>query len=234
MQEPHNHLNDCYFCAVKTTGLTSKTRSSVKYPSLPSAIQPVPHSVELSISTFYGFQLSKSESISSSEKSELYEDFVVSNQNDESQLFAQAELNDLVRKLDLPKCSAELLGPQLKKKNMLASENKVSFYHYRKKGLIKFFKMEENLLFRDNIGLITIMRTSYITLEWRLFINSSKRSMKYVLLHNGTKLAFIPIGHSIQMMETYENIKTILDRIKYVEHEWIICGDLNILSMLLG
>ena len=55
-------------------------------------------------------------SISSSEKSEFYEDFVVSHQNDEPQLFAQAELNDLVRKLDLPKCSAELLGPQLKEK----------------------------------------------------------------------------------------------------------------------
>ena len=40
-QEPQNHLSDCYFCAVKTTCLTSKTRSSVEYPSLPSAIQPV-------------------------------------------------------------------------------------------------------------------------------------------------------------------------------------------------
>ena len=58
--------------------------------------------------------------------------------------------------------------------------------------------------------------------------------MKCVLLHNGNKLAFIPMGHSIQMKETYENIKTIFDRIKYVEHEWIIYGDLNILSMLLG
>ena len=94
--------------------------------------------------------------------------------------------------------------------------------------------MEKNLLFRDNIGLITIMGTSYIPLEWRLFIDSSKRSMKCVLLHNGNKLAFIPIGHSIQMKETYENIKTILDRIKYVEHEWIICGDLNILSCFSG
>ena len=94
--------------------------------------------------------------------------------------------------------------------------------------------MEENLLFRDNIeGLITIMGTSYIPLEWRLFIDSSKRSMKCVLLHNGNKLAFIPIRHSIQMKETYENIKTILDRIKYVGHEWIIAGDLNISSMLL-
>ena len=40
-QEPQNHLSDCYFCAVKTTGLTSKTRSSVEYSSLPLAIQPV-------------------------------------------------------------------------------------------------------------------------------------------------------------------------------------------------
>ena len=166
---------------------------------MPKAIQPVPHSVRLSISIFYGFQLSESESIYSSEKSELYEDFVVSHQNNEPQLFAQAELNDLVRKLYLPKCSAELLGPQMKEKNMLAPENKVSFYHYRKKGPIKFFKMEENFLFRDNIGLITIMETSYIPLEWRLFINSSKRSMKCVLLQNGNKLAFILIGHSIQM-----------------------------------
>ena len=95
--------------------------------------------------------------------------------------------------------------------------------------------MEENLLFCDNIeGLITTMGTSYTPSEWRLFIDSSKKNMKCVLLHNGNKFAFILIGHSIQMKKTYKNMKTILDRIKYVEHEWIICGDLNILSMLLG
>ena len=76
--------------------------------------------------------------------------------------------------------------------------------------------------------------SSYTPLEWRLFIDSSKRSLKCVLLHNGNKLASIPIGHSVQMKETYENIKTILDRIKYAEHDWVICGDLKVLSMLLG
>ena len=133
-QEPQNHLRDCYFCAVKTTGLTSKTRSSVEYPSLQSAIQPVSHSVELSISTFYGFQLSESESISSSEKSELYEDFVVSHHNDEPHLFAQAELNDLVRKLDLPKCSAELLQPQLKEKTCWLLKTKSAFTVTKKRS----------------------------------------------------------------------------------------------------
>ena len=66
--------------------------------------------------------------------------------------------------------------------------------------------MEENLLFCDNIDrLITAMGTSYALSEWRLFIDSSKRSLKCVLLHNGNKLASIPIGHSVQMKETYEN-----------------------------
>ena len=234
-REPQNHLSDCYFCAVKTTGITSKTRSSVAYPSLPSAIQPVPHSNEVPKPTFHGFHLSESESISSTEESELYEDFVLVHQNDEPQLFTQAELNDLVRKLDLQKISAELLGSRLKEKNLLAPKTKVSFYRYRKKGLMEFFKMEENLLFCNNIEkLITAMGTSYTTSEWRLFIDSSKRSLKCVLLHNGNKLASVPIGHSIQMKETYENMKSIPDKIKYAEHEWVICGDLKVLSILLG
>ena len=234
-REPQNHLTDCCFCAVKTTGLTSKTRSSIDYPSLPSAIQPVLHSVELLIPTFHGFQLSESESISPSEDSEQCEDFLVFKQDDEPQLFTQAELNDLVRELDLPKSSAELLRSRLKEKNMLAPETKVSFYCYREKNLIEFFKMEENLLFCDNIEeQITAMRTSYTPPEWRLFIDSSKRSLKCVLLHIGNKLASVPIGHSIQMKKTYENMKTISDRIKYTEHEWVICGDLKGLSMLFG
>ena len=36
------------------------------------------------------------------------------------------------------------------------------------------------------------------------------------------------------MKETYENMKSILDKIKYAEHEWVICGDLKVLSILLG
>ena len=144
-------------------------------------------------------------------------------------------MNDLVRELDLPKISAELLGSRLKEKNLLAPETKVSFYRYREKGLMEFFKMEENLLFCDNIEkLITAMGTSNTPSEWRLFIDSSKRSLKCVLLHNGNKLASVPIGHSIQMKETYENMKNILDKIKYAEHEWVICGDLKVLSILLG
>ena len=90
--------------------------------------------------------------------------------------------------------------------------------------------MEEHLLFYDYIKeLITIMETSYTPSEWRLFIDSIKRNLECVLLHNVDKLAPISIGHSLQLI----NMKTLLYRIKYTKHEWVMYGDLKVLSMLL-
>ena len=43
-REPSNLATDCYFCLMETNGYTKKTRHSISYPNLPSAILPVPHS----------------------------------------------------------------------------------------------------------------------------------------------------------------------------------------------
>ena len=51
-REPQNHFNDCYFCFVSIAGLNQKKRWSVTYPSLSSAIWPVPHSNELPVQFF--------------------------------------------------------------------------------------------------------------------------------------------------------------------------------------
>ena len=61
-----------------------------------------------------------------------------------------------------------------------------------------------------------------------------QKSLKCILLHNGNKLASIPIGHSVQMKETYKNMKTTLDTIICADHEWVISEDLKMLSMILG
>ena len=53
--------------------------------------------------------------------------------------------------------------------------------------------------------LITAVGTSYTPSEWRLFIDSSKKSLKCVQFHNGNKLPSIPIGHLIEMKEAYES-----------------------------
>ena len=43
-REPMDHTSDCYFCQVKTVGYNERTRHKIKYPSLKSAILPIPHS----------------------------------------------------------------------------------------------------------------------------------------------------------------------------------------------
>ena len=46
-REPKDRWSDCYFCLTNITGITSKSKNTVKYPDLPSAMRPVPHSEEL-------------------------------------------------------------------------------------------------------------------------------------------------------------------------------------------
>jgi len=36
------------------------------------------------------------------------------------------------------------------------------------------------------------------------------------------------------MKGTYENLNIILQKINYTAHDWILCGDLKVISMLLG
>jgi len=69
---------------------------------------------------------------------------------------------------------------------------------------------------------------------WRLFIDSSKISLKAVLLYNSNVLASIPLAHSSKLSESYEILKLVLEKIKYHEHEWQMCGDLKVIGLLLG
>ena len=40
--------------------------------------------------------------------------------------------------------------------------------------------------------------------DWRLFIDSSKRSLKYVLLHNDNRFASVHLAHLTTLKEKYE------------------------------
>jgi hypothetical protein len=74
----------------------------------------------------------------------------------------------------------------------------------------------------------------YDASEWRLFIDSSKRSLKGVLLHNSNTYASVPVAYFIRSKEMYENVEILLNKMKYKEHGWLICGDLKVLCMLLS
>ena len=85
----------------------------------------------------------------------------------------------------------------------------------------------------DIYGVMENFKLKYDPAEWRLFIDSSNDSIKAVL-HNGNTFASVPIAHSVIFQEKYENLAMMLQKIRYDEHKWMICGDLKILTMILG
>lgn len=153
----------------------------------------------------------------------------------EPKLFLQDDLDDLIRDLDLPKTSAELLASRLQERRLLAPGTIISRYRHCEQEFHKFFTSEAGLVYCGDVnGLVSHMGMTYNATEWRLFIDSSKRSLNAVLLYNGNTVASLPIAHSVTLKETYENVKILLTSVKYDEHKWLICGDLKIIAIILG
>ncbi|GBL79855.1 hypothetical protein AVEN_28921-1 [Araneus ventricosus] len=151
------------------------------------------------------------------------------------QSFSQSELNDLVRDLGLSKDGVELLGSRLKNKKLLSPGTSFSWYRHRKKEFTQFFSKEGNLVSCNDVqGLKKCFDIEYDPSEFRVFIDSSKTSLKAVLLHNGNSFASLPLGHSVHLEENYNDLSMILEKINYQEHRWMVYGDFKMLTMLLG
>ena len=69
-----------------------------------------------------------------------------------------------------------------------------------------------NFVFRKDIPgvLIKLCVTEYSPADWRLFIDSSKRSLKCALLHITNVYGSITIGHSTTLKEKYDAIKVYI------------------------
>ena len=219
-REPKGHGNGCYFCSCNVSGFNMKNKHNIQYPNLPSAIRPILHQPDVPVPTPPPVLIDVEDSttssdLSSSECQSQYECF----EGERPRLFSQEELNDMVRDLDLAKVSAVLLGSRLKSRNMLDSEVTFSWYKHREKEYLPFFTKEDEMVYCVDIkGLIEKLGTTYEPSDWRLFIDSSKRSLKAVLLHNGNTFASIPLAHSIHMKESYENMEILLPKLKYHDH----------------
>ena len=122
-------------------------------------------------------------------------DFV---QENVPEAFSRSEFNDLVRDLRLSKESAELSASRLNEKHLVARDAKVTFYQNRNAEFIPFFEENDDLVYCTNTEkvLLCLDVQAYNPAKWRLFLDSSKRRLKCVLLHNTSNYALIPIGHS--------------------------------------
>ena len=55
-------------------------------------------------------------------------------------------------------------------------------------------------------------------------------SLKCVLLRKGNQLACVTIGHSVVVKEHYLNVKMVLNKLGYNEHNWAICVDFKMVN----
>ena len=218
-REPTNHVIDCYFCAVDVTGINRKNRDSLKYPNLQSARRPVAHCEEIPMPIFGGFPDISDEDASSVEGQEDEEEVVL--ENDAPHPFSQKELNDLVRNLSLSTDSAELLASRLKKKTssltVLASVSSATGI----KSTSVFFSTVKDLVYCVDIAqlLLKLGVPQNECKDWWQFIDSSKWSLKCVLLHNGNQFASVPIAHSTTLKEMYEAVQYVVEKIGYDQHK---------------
>jgi len=137
-REPMDHVSDCYFCLTSITGVTVKSKHTVQYPNLPSAMRSVPHSVELPVSkpptniTLIDIQSSDEDVGQAKNDMDCNPTFAGACSSNEPNLLTQGGLNDIVRDLNLSKKQAELLRCRLKGWNLLCRDTKVYFcraYH---------------------------------------------------------------------------------------------------------
>ena len=96
---------------------------------------PIPHSDEVSVRTFTKFpdidkgQLRSFASSSNSDDDDEQEDIAHEAWSaDRVSLYSQYKLNDLIRDLNFPKQSAEVLASRLQEKHLLKAGTSVSFY----------------------------------------------------------------------------------------------------------
>jgi hypothetical protein len=73
----------------------------------------------------------------------------------------------------------------------------VSLYRKRQSNIAKYFLMDGDLVYCNNIcGLMEELQLQHAPEQYRLFISSSNISLRAVLLHNGNKHLSGPLAHA--------------------------------------
>jgi hypothetical protein len=92
------------------------------------------------------------------------------------------------------------------------------FYRGRHEEFNYFFSLEYAVVFCKAVcSVMNVLIHEYNPDQWRLFIDSSKQSLKVVLLHYGNRFPSVPLALTANMKESYESMKQLLGKIKYVE-----------------
>ena len=97
-----------------------------------------------------------------------------------------------------------------------------------------FFSLRDGLCYYHDIKeLFDTVGIPCNTSDWWLFIDSSSKSLKAVLLHNPNQWPSIPLAHSVHLKEEYQNLKILLSALKYDQFNWEVIGDFKMIVVLM-
>ena len=114
--EPTDHVSDCYFCLTSITGVTAKSRHIIHYPNLPSAMRPALHSAELPVPkpptnmTLIDRESSDEDVGQANKNMDCDPTSAGASSSNEPHLLTQADLNDIVRDMNLSKKRLQVKG----------------------------------------------------------------------------------------------------------------------------
>jgi hypothetical protein len=81
------------------------------------------------------------------------------------------------------------------------------FYRGRHNEFKVFFSQEYGVVFYNDVcSVMEKLGHEYNPDHWRLFIDSTKVSLKLVVLHNENSCPSVPLAHAANMKESYEKI----------------------------
>ena len=194
---------------------TGKNAPEIVYADIPSSIAPVLHCPELSISTP---QKRDHPSSGDSSKSDSEEDigdpdngFTDAVEERRPYFPNQKDISDLIRDLGLTKSNAELLTSRFKQRNLLDESMQVTHQRKHHQTFSNFLSRQDGLCFCNNVaGLFEAIGITCNPSESCIFIDSSSRSLKAVLFHNGNNYPSLPIAHSVHLREDYISVKMLL------------------------
>ena len=172
-------MNDFYFCLINVKGFNKKNKQHLQYPNIHSAMRPIPHSDKVPVPIFTNLPDIDEDQLRSSTSSTNFDN------DDEEQdiaheawnagrvsLYSQSELNDLIRDLNLPKQSAEVLASRLQEKHLLKAGTRVSFYRNREEKLRKYFQSDGQLVYCTDIEGLLLLAMGLSGYRSGLFIDS--------------------------------------------------------------
>ena len=93
-------------------------------------------------------------------------------------------------------------------------------YHGQHEEFQDFFSEEDGVVFCNDVcSVVKVLGHEYKPDQWHLFIDSSKVSLKVVLLHNGNRFPSISLAHAANTKEIYESMTLLLGKIKFHKSE---------------